>query len=98
LDTLNKRVSLGGFVREPDSDPTEYIPPSITQRLMRLMGDMDGYTAPPTEVQNEELGVLTTLVAEVEGTWKQTLEQDVAELNRSLASSGVGLITAAGQR
>jgi len=97
LDAINKRVAMGGFIREPDSDPTEYIAPSVTQRLMRLMGDMDGYTAPTTEVQNEELGVLATLVSELESLWKQVLD-DVVAVNRSLASSGAGLITSAGQQ
>ena len=61
LDAPNKRVALGGL-REPDSDPTEYMPPTVARRLMRLMGDLDGgYTAPPTEVQNEDLAALTTL-------------------------------------
>jgi photosystem II stability/assembly factor-like uncharacterized protein len=93
LEAINKRVALGGF-REPDSDPTEYVPPSVTQRLMRLMGDMDGYTAPPTEVQNEEIAVLTTLVSELEGAWKQIVDQEVAGFNRALSSSGIGQIAA----
>jgi len=97
LDTINKRIALGGF-REPDSDPTEYVPPSVTQRLMRLMGDMDGYTAPPTEVQNEEISVLTALVGEVEGVWKQVVDQDVAAFNRAMAGAGVGYIMTAGGR
>jgi polyhydroxyalkanoate synthesis regulator phasin len=97
LDALNNRVALGGF-REPDSDPTEYRPPTVTQRLMRLMGDMDGYTALPTEVQTEELAALTAQVASLEATWKQTLSQEVAAFNRSLSSSGIGFITAAGAR
>jgi photosystem II stability/assembly factor-like uncharacterized protein len=97
LDALNKRVVLGGF-REPDSDPTEYTPPTVTQRLMRLMGDMDGYTALPTEVQNEELAALSAQVGSLEAAWKQTLSQDVAAFNRSLSSSGIGFITVAGAR
>ena len=96
LDALNKRVSLSGF-REPDSDPTEYMPPSVPQRLMRLMGDMDGYTAPPTEVQNEELAALTTQVSELESAWKQTVNE-VAAFNRTLSSSGIGYIMTAGPK
>jgi hypothetical protein len=52
---------------------------------------------PTTEFQSEELGVLATVVSELESLWKQVLDV-VAALNRSLASSGAGLITAAGQQ
>ena len=80
-DEFNKLVSLGGF-RENGDDPTEYVPPSVTQRLMRLMAGMDGYTAKTTSIELEELDSLTKEVAELGASWKKLSDGDVAAFNK----------------
>jgi hypothetical protein len=81
LDAFNKLVSLGGF-RENGDDPTEYIPPSVPQRLMRLMGGMDGYTAKATPLELEQVAGLTKEVAELEDSWKKLEDGDVAAFHK----------------
>jgi photosystem II stability/assembly factor-like uncharacterized protein len=97
LDGINRRVAMGGGEgrsREPDFDPNEYIPPSVPQRLMRLMGDVDGYTSRITPAQAEELAVLKNLVGEVEASYQKVSTDDVAATNRILVSAGAGFIAA----
>jgi hypothetical protein len=74
-------VSLGGF-RENGDDPTEYVPPSATQRLMRLMAGMDGYTAKTTGLELEELDGLTKEVANLENSWKKLSDGDVEAFHK----------------
>ena len=81
VDALYKTVSLGGF-RENGDDPTEYVPPSATQRLMRLMAGMDGYTAKTTSQEMEELAVLAKEVADLEASWKKLSDGEVTAFNR----------------
>jgi photosystem II stability/assembly factor-like uncharacterized protein len=79
VDAMYKLVSMGGF-RENGDDPTEYTPPSITQRLMRLMSGLDGYTSKPTGNQIEELGVLSKDVTTLEADWKKLSDEGRAAL------------------
>jgi hypothetical protein len=75
VNALNKTVALGGF-RENGDDPTEYIPPSITQRLMRLMSGIDGYTSKITGAQREDLAALTKEVGDLEASWKKFVSEN----------------------
>jgi Sortilin, neurotensin receptor 3, len=95
-DALNKNLSMGGF-RENGDDPTEYVPPSVTQRLMRLMSGLDGYTTKPTGTQLEELATLSQEVGALESSWKKLSDDDVASFNKMLTSSGVSYIALAGK-
>lgn len=74
-------VTLGGF-RENGDDPTEYIPPSLTQRLMRLMAGIDGYTAKVTPQEQEEMSDLAKEVAELETAWQKLSDGDVANYKK----------------
>ena len=90
---INRKVAMGFREEGDDVVPGLYTPPSLTQRLLRLMAGLDGYTTRPTETQVGELAVLTKLVGELETSWKTLVDQDVATLNRSLSSSGVTYIS-----
>jgi hypothetical protein len=93
VDALNKRVAFGG-PRESGDDPTEYVPPSVTQRLLRLSGGLDGYTTAPTGPQLEELAVLTKQASDLEASWKRISAEDVPALSKMVSSAGLGYITA----
>jgi hypothetical protein len=80
-DAFNRMVSLGGF-RENGDDPTEYIPPSVTLRLLRLMAGMDGYTAKTTPLELQEVGGLTKEVADLESSWKKLSDGDAAAFHK----------------
>ncbi len=54
--------------------PPPYAPPSVTQKIARLLGALDSYTGPPTSRQ----------LAEAEDATAQ-LQKDVAELNKLVA-------------
>jgi hypothetical protein len=95
LDALNRRVGMGGF-REGDFDPTVYIPPSIPQRLLRLMGDVDGYTSRISEPQTEEFSLLKKLVSDVKTQYQRVQTEDVPTANKTLVSAGAGYIGAGG--
>jgi hypothetical protein len=88
VDALNKRLSLGGL-RESGDDPTEYVPPTVTQRLLRLSAGLDGYTTPPTGPQLEELSVLAKHVSDLEAAWKKLSDQDIASFNKAVAAAGL---------
>lgn len=96
-DAINRRVSMSFFPEGDDVPGLNYTPPSVTQRLLRVMGGLDGYTTRPTPTQTEEVEVLTKLVADLETSWKALVDQDVAALNRSMTSSGVSAISLGGE-
>src|SRR5437899_12720258 len=44
--------------------PLAYTPPPFSQRVNRLMGAIEGYSAAPTSQQAEELGTVSRLLGE----------------------------------
>ena len=97
VDTLNRRVALGGRAESDDVPGLNYVPPTITQRLLRLSGGLDSYTTKPTSTQLEELAVLTKLVTELEGSWKALSEQELPAFNRSVSGAGIAAINLSAQ-
>lgn len=90
LDELNRSFAIGFGGGDPDDVPgLVYRPPSVTQRLVRLMSGLDGYTTKPTPAQLEELAGLTKLVGDLETSWKTVVDQDVPGFNSKLSSTGM---------
>ena len=81
VTAFSKQVALGAQ-RESGDDPTEYTPPSVTQRLMRLLAGIDGYTAKVTPTELEEVAGLNKEVTELEASWKKLADGDTASFNK----------------
>jgi hypothetical protein len=72
--------------------PPAYTPPPVTQKISRLMGTIDGYSAAPTSRQMADLAEaqqqLKSGTAEVDKLW-----DDVPKLNQMMKDAGVGYFT-----
>jgi photosystem II stability/assembly factor-like uncharacterized protein len=84
----------GRFVNPPlplgwAGPPLERREPTIPQRMGRLYGALEGYTAAPTPTQLEELAALEKLVGEVGAQVDQLIEEDLAALNRRMNEAGI---------
>ncbi len=93
---LSNRVDQvhGRFVNPPlppgwAGPPLERREPTIPQRMGRLYGALEGYTAAPTPTQLEELVALEKLVAEVAAQVDRLVEEDLAALNRRMNEAGI---------
>ncbi|MBI3693425.1 MAG: hypothetical protein HY238_01100, partial [Acidobacteria bacterium] len=95
-DALAKQVDdvHGKFVAPPQGrgaagPPLEYRPPTIPQRIGRLMFAIEGYTAAPTAQQKEDLGVVSKLLVEASARVNKLAEEDLAALNTLMNEAGV---------
>jgi photosystem II stability/assembly factor-like uncharacterized protein len=72
--------------------PPAYTPPPVTQKITRLMGSLDGYSAPPNARQMADLEEaqqqLQKGIAEVNALW-----DEVPKLNKLMADNGVQYFT-----
>jgi hypothetical protein len=94
LDALMRKLQLSIRFEADDPPGLEYRLPSVTQRLLRLSGGLDGYAAKPTATQLEELAALTGQVADLEASWKKVADEDVPAFNRAVSSAGISTLTA----
>src|SRR5208283_4027218 len=81
--------------------PLVYTPPPLPQRVGRLMGAIEGYTAAPTSQQAEELDTVTTLVANGHDGVKKIVDEQLPALNKMMNEAGIPYISpesAAGER
>jgi photosystem II stability/assembly factor-like uncharacterized protein len=81
--------------------PLTYTPPPLGQRIGRLMGAIEGYTAAPTSQQMDELATTGKLVTEAHAAVKKLVDEDLASLNKMMNEAGIPHITAgseAGER
>jgi photosystem II stability/assembly factor-like uncharacterized protein len=69
--------------------PLVYTPPPLGQRVGRLMGAIEGYTAAPTTQQVEELGVVTKLVGDTHSSVRKLVDEDLASLNKMMNEAGI---------
>ena len=75
--------------------PLVYTPPVFPQRIGRLMGAIEGYSAAPTPQQVEELAVVSKLVGESSIGVKKLVDEDLATLNKLMNEAGIPHITSA---
>ena len=81
--------------------PLTYTPPAFGQRIGRLMGAIEGYTAAPTSQEMTELATITQLVGDAHTSVKKLVDEDLANLNKLMNDAGIPHITAgapAGER
>jgi len=75
--------------------PLTYTPPPFAQRVGRLMGAIEGYSAAPTSQQSGELETLTKLIGEASVKVRKLVEEDLANLNKMMNDAGIPHITTA---
>jgi len=100
-EALSKKVEeLHGKYVPPEQaqgnagPPLTYTPPAFPQRIGRLMGSIEGYTAAPTSQEMTELATITQLVGEAHTTVKKLVDEDLASLNKMMNDAGIPHITA----
>jgi len=69
--------------------PLTYTPPPFSQRVGRLMGALEGYTAAPTPQQAEQLETVSKLLGETMGRLQKLVDEDLANLNKMMNETGV---------
>jgi hypothetical protein len=75
--------------------PLAYTPPPLGQRVGRLMGAIEGYTAAPTSQQVEELATTATLVDKGHASLKKIVDEQLAALNKMMSEAGIPYISPA---
>ncbi len=95
-DALAKQVDeiSGKFVSPPQpmgsaGPPLTYTPPPFSQRIGRLMGAVEGYTAAPTSQQAEEVETLSKQLSETMGRLQKLIDEDLASLNKMMNEAGI---------
>ncbi len=102
-EALSKQVEEihGRFVAPPPEflgnagPPLAYTPPPFSQRVNRLMGAIEGYSAAPTSQQAEELGTVSRLLGEASERLRKLVDEDLAALNKQMNEAGIPHITVA---
>ncbi|HEU5410839.1 MAG TPA: hypothetical protein VFU57_07450, partial [Candidatus Acidoferrales bacterium] len=74
--------------------PLHYTPPPIPQRIGRLMSELDGYSAAPTEPEKEQIADASQELDQSMATLHELINKDLAALNNAMNKAGVPHITA----
>lgn len=90
-DLHGKFVSEGGFGA---GGPLHYTPPPLPQRVGRLMSQLDGYSAAPTEPEKNEMAAVSQELNQAVDQLHTLINTDLASLNKALNDAGVPHITA----
>lgn len=90
-DLSGKFVSEGGFGA---GGPLHYTPPPLPQRVGRLMAQLDGYSAAPTQPEKDEMADVSQALNQAVGALRGLIDTDLASLNKALNDAGVPHITA----
>jgi photosystem II stability/assembly factor-like uncharacterized protein len=104
-EELQKKVDAVAekFAREREGlgsagPPFEWKPDPLPDQVQGLLGDLDGFTAPPGGQQTERITELTTLVGEASATVKSISETDLPALNKKMNDAGIPHIVPAPPR
>jgi len=73
--------------------PLVYTPPSITQRVMQLMGQIENFSAPPTQWQLDEMKLLQGMLRDEGPAVRKLAQEDLAALNKMMNDAGLPHIT-----
>lgn len=90
-DLSGKFVSEGGFGA---GGPLHYTPPPLPQRVGRLMNQLDGYSAAPTQPEKDEMAAVSQELNQAVEALHGLINTDLASLNKALNDAGVPHITA----
>jgi hypothetical protein len=69
-----------------------YPPTTIPQKISRLAGAFEGFTAAPPKVDIEELEALSSQIKELAAAIEKLIQQGLADLNRGLIQAGASAI------
>jgi photosystem II stability/assembly factor-like uncharacterized protein len=90
-DLHGKFVSAGGFGA---GGPLHYTPPPLPQRVGRLMSELDGYSAAPTQPEKDEMAAVSQQLGQAMDALHALINTDLANLNKALNDAGVPHVTA----
>jgi hypothetical protein len=69
--------------------PLVAVEPPITQRILQLLGGIEGYTAAPTAWQLEQIRVLQGKLNEAGSAARRLAQEDLAALNKLMNEAGM---------
>lgn len=98
-EALSKKVNelSGKFVTERGfggaGGPLHYTPPPLPQRVGRLMFQIEGYTAAPTQGEKDEMGGISQELSTALDSVHTIVNTDLANLNNALRDANVPYIT-----
>jgi photosystem II stability/assembly factor-like uncharacterized protein len=72
-----------------------WAPPVFPQRVGRLMGAIEGYSAAPTPQQTEELAAISKRLGAADAAVKKLVDEDLASLNKMMNDAGIPHISSA---
>jgi photosystem II stability/assembly factor-like uncharacterized protein len=86
---FERQGQLGGA-----GPPLAYTPPPVNQKIGRLMGAIDGYSAAPTARQLADVQDASVELEPALGIVKKLTDDDLPRLNKLMAEAGVPYVTA----
>jgi photosystem II stability/assembly factor-like uncharacterized protein len=98
-EALSKKVNdlSGKFVTERGAGgaggPLHYTPPPLPQRVGRLMFQLEGYTAAPTQGEKDEMAGVSQELSTALDSVHAIVNTDLANLNKALRDANVPYIT-----
>ncbi|MGH9711548.1 MAG: hypothetical protein ACRD37_13485, partial [Candidatus Acidiferrales bacterium] len=98
-EALSKKVDelSGKFVTERGAGgaggPLHYTPPPLPQRVGRLMFQIEGYTAAPTQAEKDEMAGVSQQLTTALDSVHAIVNTDLANLNKALRDANVPYIT-----
>ncbi|HLJ39960.1 MAG TPA: hypothetical protein VKT50_00600 [Candidatus Acidoferrales bacterium] len=98
-EALSKKVNdlSGKFVTERGAGgaggPLHYTPPPLPQRVGRLMFQLEGYTAAPTQGEKDEMAGVSQELSTALDSVHAIVDTDLANLNKALRDANVPYIT-----
>ncbi|MGC1934615.1 MAG: hypothetical protein WA681_06305 [Candidatus Acidiferrales bacterium] len=89
-DLSGKFVSEGGFGA---GGPLHYTPPPLPMRIGRLMFQLEGYSAAPTQSEKDQAAAASQELSQAMDSVHALVNTDLASLNKALNDAGVPHIT-----
>lgn len=90
-DIGDKFISAAGFGSA--GGPLHYTPPPLPMRIGRLMFQLEGYSAAPTQPEKDEAAAVSQELSQAMDVVHGLVNTDLANLNKALNDAGVPHIT-----
>ncbi|HJT15813.1 MAG TPA: hypothetical protein VJ853_00420 [Thermoanaerobaculia bacterium] len=69
-----------------------YTPPPVTTRILQLIGGIEGFAAPPTATQLDQIKILQAMLQTDAAESRKLVQEDLPALNKAMAAAGVPYI------
>jgi len=86
---VEREGQLGGA-----GPPLKFTPPPVVQKIGRLMGSIDSYSALPTARQMDDIEQASAQLQDGLAAVKKLTDEDLPRLNKMMAEAGVPYVTA----